>query len=157
MDDLTNLSYDDLLKLKAALLVEGFANFNKMKAVILEKGVITDVNHRKALFYKFGEFTAILSQSVYFDERGRRNVIEGIQVALGDFIKWRNVEWVCFLKQLNGENYPTEHSIFIPGAWLDELLKEYPAIAAKKQQEVLDALDARKNKLLVEMFSGRAI
>jgi hypothetical protein len=157
MDDLSNLSYDDLLKLKAALLVEGFANFNKMKAVILEKGVWTEVNHRKALFYKFGQFTAILSQSVAFDERGRREITEGIQVVLGDFVEWRNVEWVCFLKQLNGDNHPAEHSIFIPGAWLDELLKDYPAIVAKKEQEAQAALDAQKNKLLVEMFSGRVI
>lgn len=157
MDDLSNLSYDELVKLRAALLVEGFANYHKMRAVILEKGVWTKINSRDALLYKFGPFTAILSQSVSFDERGRRNITEGIQVVLGDFIKWRNVEWVCRLKQLNGENNPTEYSIFIPGAWLDELLKDYPAIAAKKEQEVLDALDARKNKLLVEMFSGRTI
>ena len=157
MDDLSNLSYDDLLKLKAALLVEGFANFNKMKAVILEKGVITEVNYRKAMFYKFGQFTAILTRTQQFDERGRSTITYGIQVVLGDFIKWKNVEWVCSLKQLDGENLQTDTSIFVPGAWLDELLKDYPAIAAKKEQEVLEALNAQKNKLLVEMFSGRMI
>ncbi len=144
------MSLAELQQTKAAWIAEGMTHFDALAEIIREFGYLKDAHTRRYTELAIGSIKAI-----YSAETTRYLVREQSYGVRETVVVWVGGLRVCCLT--TGDDTDPSRHLFVPGKWLDVMLRHLPDAKDRVADRAKQAHQAEREKLAAELLIGKDV
>jgi hypothetical protein len=158
MLDLSDKTYPELLEIKKNFIAEGLSLFDDFRMVLLEYGTAVKLrNGNIAFVIEAPNFTAITytRRAGYITDQQRFTETSVVMVSTGKVIEAGQLRAEKLYHIEVGDQPNAEHFIHVPGVWVNVLLARLSEARQLYAAREDAKTEAQRQKLLIELFSGR--